>query len=282
MTLEGTIRFRDAATRTVTVDGVDIVYREFGTADGLPLVVLNHLAANLDDGDPRVLDGLAADRRVVLLGHRGVGRSGGQVRGSIEEMAGDVISALAALGLHRIDLFGMSMGGMVAQEVVAQAPELVERLILSSSGPAGGPHLAKMTGVMVGGIARGAITFTNPRTYLFFTRTAGGKKAARAYLARLTERTGDRDAAISPTVLRAQISAVHRWGLRPLVTTSPFAGPVLLLHGQNDRVVPIANASALRRIFPDADLAVFDDSGHGVVSQNALDIVVRARDFLRR
>jgi hypothetical protein len=107
-------RLRAAETRTVLLDGAEIVYREVGASDGIPLVALNHLAANLDNWDPRIIDPLAADRRVILIGYRGVGRSGGRVRTSIEEMAADAIAATRELGLDRFDLFGQSMGGMVA------------------------------------------------------------------------------------------------------------------------------------------------------------------------
>lgn len=60
------------------------------------------------------------------------------------------------------------MGGTVAQALLDRAPALVDRLILASSGPLGGPGLTAMTGVMVRGILRGAATFTNPTTLLFF------------------------------------------------------------------------------------------------------------------
>ena len=274
--------FRDAATRSILVDGASVVYREVGRPDGVPLVALNHLGANLDNWDPRTIDGLAIDRRVILLGYRGVGGSGGPVRTSIEEMARDAIAATRALGIDRFDLFGLSMGGMVVQEIVAQQPEIVDRLILASSGSAGGPGLADMTRVMILGTARAFLGFTDPKVRLFFTRTANGRNAAREYLARLRERTSDRDAAVTPGVLRAQLRAVHRWGLRPPAGRSPFGGSVLLLHGDSDRMVPVANTSSLARVFPAAKIRVFPDAGHGVVFQNHHDVVIAVRAFLRR
>lgn len=110
-------RHQDAATQTVIVAGASVVYREFGPRSGVPLVVLQHLGANLDNGDPRILDGLARDRRVISVGYRGVGGSTGRVRSSIEEMAADTVGVIRALGHDRVDLLGQSMGGMVAQAV---------------------------------------------------------------------------------------------------------------------------------------------------------------------
>ena len=277
-----TDRFQYAMTRSLHVGGVEIAYRELGSSEGIPLITLNHLGANLDDWDPRIIDGLATDRRVIMLGYRGVGRSGGQVRDSIEQMAADVIAAVRALGLRRFDLFGLSMGGMVAQEVVRQAPELVARLILISSGPAGGPALTEMTRVMVGGTVRASLAFADPKERLFFTRSAVGKKAGHDYRGRLREREADRDGRVALGVLRAQLSAVHRWGEVPLPTVARFGGPVLILHGDSDRMVPVGNVTALARVFPAAEVTVFPDAGHGVVFQNHLEIVVAVRAFLHR
>lgn len=275
-------RFQDADTRSLLVDGVEIVYRELGPSTGIPLVALNHLGANLDDWDPRIVDGLSTERRIILLGYRGVGRSGGRVRDSIERMAEDVIAAVRVLDLPRIDLLGLSMGGMVAQHVVQLAPELVDRLILISSGPAGGPALTGMTRVMLGGTVRASIAFADPKLRLFFTRSVAGKKAGRDYLSRLHERRADRDGRVSLGVLRAQLSAVHRWGGQPSAGPSSFDRPVLILHGDSDRMVPVGNASALARMFPTAAVTVFPDAGHGAVFQNHLDVVVAVRALLHR
>jgi len=275
-------RLRDAQTQSILIDGAEIVYREIGASDGIPLVALNHLAANLDNWDPRIIDPLAADRRVILIGYRGVGRSRGRVRTSIEEMAADAIAATRELELDRFDLFGQSMGGMVAQEIVAQQPGIVDRLILASSAPAGGPQVVEMTRTMILGMLRAALRRANPTASLFFTRTAGGTQAGREYLASLRERVTDRDSAVSPRVLRAQLAAVRRWGQRPRAMTSQFSGPVAILHGDSDRMIPVANATALAQVFPAASVTVFPDSGHGAVFQHHLDVVVAARAFLRR
>lgn len=271
-----------ASTRTVMVDGHGIVYREIGPAHGMPIVALNHLGANLDDWDPRVVDGLAEDRRVILLGYRGVGRSEGRVRASIDEMALDAIAAIRALGLNRVDLFGLSMGGMVAQRLLALAPDFVDRLILISTGPAGGPGLVDMTRVMVGGSLRAALAFRDPKSSLFFTRSSAGRAAARAYSARLKERTSDRDGSVGPAVLRAQLAAVHAFGQLPLPDRSSLPGPVLLLHGADDLLVPPANAAVLTEVFPNASLTVFPEAGHGVVFQHHDEVIAAAGTLLRR
>ncbi|GAA4669975.1 alpha/beta hydrolase [Phytohabitans rumicis] len=275
-------RYRDVPTRTIAAAGAVFAYRELGPHAGVPLVVLTHLGANLDNWDPRVVDGLAQDRRVIAVDYRGVGDSTGRVRDSIEEMAADMVAVIRALGHNRVDLFGLSMGGMVAQAVITQAPHQIDRLILVGSGPAGGPGLMDMTRLTIATVPRAVVTFNDPKTLLFFTRTPVGKHAAREYLTRLKERTAGRDKPVSAGVYRAQLAAVHRWGEQVPADLSRFTGPVLIVHGDSDRMVPPENASALAQRLPGASVTVFPDSGHGVAFQNHRAFVDAARDHLRR
>ena len=273
---------RNSPTLSISAAGAEFAYREFGPQAGVPLVVLTHLGANLDSWDPRIVDGLAEDRRVIAVGYRGVGNSTGQIRDSIEDMAADMVAVIRALGYDRVDVFGLSMGGMVAQAIAERAPELIDRLILTGSGPAGGPGLTDMTRITIASVLRAVLTFQDPKTLLFFTRTPAGKKAADEYLARLKERTAGRDKPVTPRVYRAQLAAVHRWGLQQPADLSQFTGPGLIVHGDTDRLVPSANATALARQLANASVLVFPDSGHGVAFQNYSAFIDAARDFLRR
>lgn len=279
----GRVSSRGAPTRRIRVDGADIVYRELGVDRGSApvLVALPQLGANLDGWDPEVVDPLAEDRRVVLIGYRGVGGSTGAVRPSFEEAADDVVAVIAALGLGRVDLLGQSMGGMVAQAVLERSPEVVDRVVLASAGPRGGPGLTAMTGVMVRTILRGVLTATDPTALLFFTRSAAGRRAAREYAARLKRRRADRDRAVGPGVFRAQLRAVERWGAAS-APAGRLPHPALILHGDSDRLVPPWNVEPLRRRFDDALAVVLSDSGHGAVAQNRREVVETVRDFLRR
>src|SRR4051812_17217366 len=69
--------YQAAPTATVDVDGTTFVYRDLGPRAGTPVIFLNHLAAVLDNWDPRVVDGIAAQRRVITFDNRGVGASAG-------------------------------------------------------------------------------------------------------------------------------------------------------------------------------------------------------------
>jgi alpha-beta hydrolase superfamily lysophospholipase len=111
-----TVNWTNVPTRTITAGGVEFAYRELGTNNpGTTVVFLIHLAAVLDNWDPRVVDGLAASRHVVTFDNRGVGASSGAPATSIEQMATDAILFIRALGFTQVDLFGFSMGGMIVR-----------------------------------------------------------------------------------------------------------------------------------------------------------------------
>jgi len=277
-----TTTFKDAPTKTIDVGGTPFAYRELGPATGLPVIFLHHLGAVLDNWDPRAVDGIAAKRRVVTFDNRGVGASGGKTPSTIEEMARDAVAFIRALGFDQVDLFGFSMGGMIAQIIAQTEPQLVRKLVLAGTGPAGGEGIDKVTAITYLDMARGALTFKDPKTYLFFTRTANGKAAAKAYMARLKERTNDRDKPISILSFRAQLKAIHSWGKQAPADLSSIDHPVLVMNGDHDRMVPTPNTFDMAKRFPNAELKIYPDAGHGGVFQYHDEFVPEVLDFLAR
>src|SRR3954469_22058784 len=272
--------FEHAPTKTIDVDGTTFAYRELGPSTGVPVVFLTPLAAVLDNWDPRVVDGIAARHRVITFDNRGVGASGGSTPATIEQMASDAVAFIRALGFDQVDLFGFSMGGMIAQVIAQQEPQLVRRMIIAGTGPAGGDGIEKVTRIAYVDTARGLLTHQDPKQFLFFTRTPNGRRAGKEFLARLEERTDDRDQAISVGSFRAQLKAIHRWGRQQPADLSSIHQPVLVLNGERDRMVPTKNTVDLDRRLPNSQLVVYPDAGHGGVFQFHEDFVKRALEFL--
>jgi len=272
--------WKDAPTHTVTAGGVEFAYRQLGPGEGVPMVFLTHLGAVLDNWDPRVVDGIAAKRRVITFDNRGVGASSGSTPTSIEEMAGDAVSFIRALGFEQVDLLGFSMGGMIAQVIAQQEPQLVRKMIIAGTGPAGGEGIEKVTRISVLDIARGLLTRQDPKQFLFFTRTPNGRRAGKEFLARLQERTSDRDKAISVRSFRAQLKAIHRWGQQQPADLSSIHQPVLVMNGESDRMVPSKNSVDLDRRLSNSQLVLYPDAGHGGVFQFHEDFVKRTLEFL--
>src|SRR6266487_1290499 len=89
--------WQDTPTQTINVGGVEFAYRQLGPDTGVPVVFLTHLAAVLDNWDPRVVDGIAAKHPVITFDNRGVGASTGSTPATIEEMARDAVTFIRAL-----------------------------------------------------------------------------------------------------------------------------------------------------------------------------------------
>ncbi|WTP61558.1 alpha/beta hydrolase [Streptomyces phaeochromogenes] len=274
--------YKNAPTRTVTAGGVTFAYRELGPRSGVPVVFLTHLAAVLDNWDPRVVDGIAAERRVVTFDNRGVGASTGSTPRTIQAMAKDAVTFIRALGFDHVDLHGFSMGGMIAQVIAQTDPDLVRKLILTGTGPAGGEGIKNVTRLSHLDTVRGLFTLQDPKQFLFFTRTAGGRRAGKEFLARLKERTRDRDKAISPISYSNQLKAIHRWGLERPQDLSVIRQPVLVANGESDRMVPSQNSYDLARRVPDGELVIYPDAGHGGIFQFHREFVATAVEFLQR
>ncbi|MGM9484578.1 alpha/beta fold hydrolase [Roseateles sp. NT4] len=277
------VDWADVPTQTLSAGGVDFAYRELGKQHGgIPVVFLNHLAAVLDNWDPRVVDGIAARHHVILFDNRGVGASTGRPSNSMEQMAADAIAFIKAAGFNQVDLFGFSMGGMIAQEIVLKEPLMVRRMILAGTGPAGGEGISDVAGVANYDLLRGLFTGQDPKQYLFFTRSPNGIQAGKAFLARLSERSQNRDKEIAVGAYVAQLQALSAWGQKQPADLSVIQQPVLIINGDTDRMVPTPNSHDLARRLPNSTLVIYPDAGHGGVFQNHADFVPRALNFLAR
>jgi pimeloyl-ACP methyl ester carboxylesterase len=275
-----TTTWKSAPTQTINAGGVRFAYRQLGPDTGVPLVFLHHLTAVLDDWDPRVIDGIAAKRRVITFDNRGIGASSGSVPNSAEEMARDAVCFIRSLGLDQVDLLGFSLGGGVAQVIAMEEPELVRRVILAGTGPAGGGGIDEITRIAVRAYMKAALTLRNPKHYLFFTRTPDGKRAATDYMARLKERTDDRDKRISPRAMRAQLKAIRAWGTREPHDLSTLRQPVLVANGDQDVMVASSHSADMARRLPNAQLRIYPNSGHGGVFQHHQEFVEEVLEFL--
>jgi pimeloyl-ACP methyl ester carboxylesterase len=125
-------------TQSVETKGIRFAYRRWGKPSDVPLVFLNYFSGNLDDWDPKVSDGLAAEYEVILFDNAGVASSAGQTPGTVAEMTGDALTFCDALGLKKFNIVGFSLGGMIAQQMALDRPDRVNRILLLGTGPRGG------------------------------------------------------------------------------------------------------------------------------------------------
>jgi pimeloyl-ACP methyl ester carboxylesterase len=276
-----TTTFNAATTKTVSVNGTNFVYREIGDKSGVPVVFLHHLTAVLEDWDPAIADGLAKSHPVIAFDNRGVGGSEGKTPDTVADMAKDAIAFIDALGLAKVDLFGFSLGGFIAQVVAQERPDLVRRIILAGTAPAGGEGIVNVGAVLQDAIAKAAAENKHPKHLLFFRPSKDSQKAADAFLSRLSERKEDRDAAVTNEAIHAQVTAITKWGMAATGSLGTIRQPVLVVNGDNDIMAPTINSVELTRKPPNAELSIFPDAGHGAIFQYHDVFVDQALRFLQ-
>ncbi len=260
----------------VRVNGIEIYLEEHG--DGFPVLLIMGLGANLDWWDPRLVQGLSETWRTVLFDNRDVGRSdrspGEYTIGSLAE---DAAGLLTAQGISRAHVLGISMGGMIAQELALSHPEKVERLVLCST-YCGGTHAIR----------------PSPSTLRTMMQIAGAGTPEEA--ARLTV-----SLCFTPEFAQANPEGIERWVKQVLRSPTPpesqvrqlqaiaafdtfdrlpgIRSPTLVLHGKRDILIPPGNAPILAHAIPGASLHVLEHSAHGLAED--LDEAVRIiRGFL--
>lgn len=275
--------FQNVPTDTISVNGTKFYYRKLGNLNqGVPVIFLNHLGATLDNCDPRIMDGIASKHLIIAFDNRGVGSTEGKTPITISEMAKDAIRFIKAMGYEKVDIIGFSMGAFIAQEILLQEPQLVRKAVMTGTGPAGGEGIKNVTKITYLDILRGYLTFRDPKFYLFFNQNKNGKKSAKEFLARIKERTKNRDKKIKIKSLSNQLKAIHSWGLQKPQDLSVIKQPVLIANGDNDRMVPTSNTYDLAKRIPNSELIVYADAGHGGIFQNHQEFVKSTLAFLSK
>ncbi|TWB12795.1 pimeloyl-ACP methyl ester carboxylesterase [Nitrospirillum amazonense] len=272
-----------APTQYVEANGIRFAYRRFGKPGTVPVVFNQHYAGTMDYWDPTVTDGLAQDREVILFNNAGVSSSSGEVPTTFEEMGANAIAFIRALGLTKVDVLGISIGGFVAQEITLQAPDLVRKLILIGTGPRGGEGM--------GGLTQEAqkifSTTFDPPEHLWLAVHFGPSEAARtagkAFLERKHRRQAGRDPEMTEAAGNRQIEAVIKWGERrpdAYDYLKAIQQPTLVVNGNKDVIIYTINSFILQQNLPNAHLILYPDSNHGAPYQYPELFVKQATLFL--
>ncbi|MEQ1717966.1 MAG: alpha/beta hydrolase [Hyphomicrobium sp.] len=256
-----------APTQYIDAGGIRFAYRRFGPPAGVPLVFFQHFTGTMDNWDPAVTDALARHREVILFNNAGISSTNGDTPDSVAAMARDAATFIDALGLKTGDLLGFSLGGMIAQQIALDRPDLVRRLVLVGTGPQGGA---------------GMDTFSPEVASIFFERkyepadeiwldalfapSASSQAAGRLFLDRIRARKENRDPPSGMKVAQAQLAAVAAWGAaraNPLDYLKGITNPALVVNGSNDIILPTINSYAMAQTLPNAALMIYPDSNHG-------------------
>jgi pimeloyl-ACP methyl ester carboxylesterase len=243
---------------TLTIDGTDIYYERRGA--GEPLLLIQGLGGHSLHWGDGFLSALEDTFELVLYDHRGAGRSG-ELAGecTIVNLAEDAVAVLDALEIESAHVLGISMGGMVAQELVLTHPERVRTLTLGCSFP-GGPE-AKMTDMaIVGMIAEAVLSGDGERAIRAgYEVMIAPEFAADPANYEVYSKVAEQYPTPIPTLM-GQLSAIvaHDTSER----LGEIEVPTLVVHGTADRLMESVNGELLARLIPGARLKLLEGAGH--------------------
>ena len=258
----------------LAVNGVELCAETFGEPGSPPILLVGGMSSSMDYWEDDFCEALAAGGRLVIrYDLRDTGRSTswppGEPGYTGRDMINDIPALLDALGLDKAHIFGISMGGALAQCVAVLHPGRVETLILNETSPAfdGVPDLPPI-GEELAGFFEEASTSTMPdpddheamvamlvEDQRVFVPERFDEGRMRTVVERAVRRTPD---------MRPSLANHHVMGDGEPVeaTLADIAAPTLVIHGTRDPLFPIGHGEALANGIPDATLLTLDGVGH--------------------
>jgi pimeloyl-ACP methyl ester carboxylesterase len=235
----------------------ELYYEVTGTGDPVLLVMGLGMAAT---GWWRTIPVLATRFRVIAFDNRGAGRSDctpGPYK--LTQLADDAVAVLDAAGEGSAHVYGISLGGMIAQELVLRHPERVRSLVLGATTPGGRRHEPPDDATLAfirrraGMPAEEGVWASVPYNYGSATRERHPERIGDDVVQRLRFPVGE-------SGYRAQLTAAMRHDAGDRL--GRVSAPTLVLHGSEDRMVPVANGRTLAEVIPGARLKVLEGAGH--------------------
>jgi pimeloyl-ACP methyl ester carboxylesterase len=249
-------------------------YREIGR--GPTLLMITGFSAGMDDWAPYFVDAVAKHFRIVVFDNAGIGRTatlGAPL--SVPEMAAQTSALISTLGLGRCDVFGWSMGGLIAQSLAVTHRRQVRGLVLAATQAGTGKASP------VPAAAQASLDTGNVAAVLSVLFPADQRAATRRYVAGILTYPGYY--AASAGVRAEQQTAIDRW----------FAGddasghrlgqirtPTLVADGTEDAINPVSNDRMLARLVHGAHLVLYPGAGHGFLFQDSGKFVSALTSFL--
>lgn len=242
---------------------------------GEPLLLINGLGANLEMWQPLVSE-LAAEREVLAFDLPGTGSSARpQWPLRMPQLAGVVTALLDHLGIERLDVLGYSLGGIVAQELAHRAPDRVRQLVLCATTP--GLPSVPPDPVVTALMLTPARYWNRRLAEVIVPIIAGGRTArdGRVLHAGLNDRLLQPPSALGYLY---QLYAMTGWSSHPWIRSVRHRA--LVLHGDRDPVVPLANGRYLAQALPHGRLHVVPGAGHLFLFDEPGSVVSELESFL--
>jgi pimeloyl-ACP methyl ester carboxylesterase len=227
----------------------------------------------MDNWDPKLLDKIATERRIIMFDQPGFARSTGTPPDNLRLFASTAVQVVKTLGVEKFDVLGFSMGGTVALQLTLDHPASVRRAIIAGSTPGfvhGDVPSNKVAGKEVWSVATKPVNSNEDFLFLFFEPSESSQRAGREYFTRLAQRKDAFLKQVDATAWQAQLksaSGVADASTSLLSRLKEIQQPVLVANGRHDIMAPTYASYAMAQELPNGWLKVYPDSGHGFLFQ---------------
>ena len=260
----------------VKVNDIQIYYEVHG--EGFPLIMITGLGGNIDSWNPRMIQELSKKFKTVMFDNRGAGRTDVSDRKyTIRLFADDTAGLMNALGISRAHILGISMGGMIAQELVLNYPENVAKLVLCSTCSGGSKDVqsSKEVSKMLTADTSKMSQEEQKRMLLPLVLTDDFIEKNPDFVKLVVQRALKHP--ISEEAYIRQLNAVRKFNAYDRL--HQINAPTLILHGRKDVLIPPENGSILAEVIPNAKLVHFEKSAHMLVEEMN-EVINSLTDFL--
>lgn len=263
----------------VKVGDIDVYYEIKGK--GFPLIMIQGIGSSLDWWDPRLIESLSKRFKLILFDNRGTGRSEiSDKKCTMKLFSDDTANLMEALGISKAYILGISMGGMIAQELALSYPQKVAKLILCSTGTQwcfsqeatrifeavtelSRENLIEL--ILTQKIARNFPSeFVRKRPFVVFLFASDFVRKRPNLVEHMFSRAAKYP--ISKGVWNRQLNAIREFNSQERL--KKIWVPTLIFHGRKDVEIPPKNAAILAEAIPHAKLVYLEKSAHCLIEEN--------------
>ena len=261
-----------------SVNGINLHYDVQG--QGQPLLLIMGLGSPAANWDQQFVAQMTKTHQVITYDNRGTGQSDKPDEAySIALFARDAVALLDTLNLPRVHVFGISMGGMIAQELAIHYPQRIASLVLGCTTPGGKNAVPAPPESMKA--LKGRPGQTPEEAGRAAWQLSYSEEYINAHRAELEAHLQQALAHVTPRfAYERHVEATMT--LRVFKQLKDINIPTLVTTGRDDVLIPAVNSEIIAREIPGAELALFDNAGHGFVTAAREPLLEVFTEFLSR
>ena len=283
MTATTTYSPSTAKTQFVDAGSTRYAYRRIGTQQGIPLVLVHRFRATIDWWDPAFIDAIAEERDVIMFDNVGIGYTEGAPMNTVDAYTVGAVAFIEALGLPQVDLLGWSFGGVVAQDIALQRPDLIRKLIVAGSGSGSAPGMPAMP-ERVANIMLKPGTDVEDALYLFYPETDAAQAQGVEHFSKIAAGMPKNAPVVTQEAAMGQLAAITATLAAPweqvAVKLNKMTLPVLYAGGSHDVMIDGFASYAAVQELPNAKLVLYSDAGHAFLFQHLENFTAEVKAFL--